>query len=44
MLNTMTRQGICYYVTGKEGWGENKEKKERMVDISMKSEALSNYK
>ena len=41
---SMTRQRICYYVTGKEGWGENKEKKARMVDISMKSEALSNYK
>ena len=40
----MTRQRICYYVTGKEGWGKNKENKERMVDISMKSEALSNYK
>ena len=24
---SMTRQRICYYVTGKEGGGENKEKK-----------------
>ena len=24
---SMTRQRICYFVTGKEGWGENKEKK-----------------
>ena len=38
----MTRQRICYCVTAKEGW-ENimRKKRERMVDISMKSEALS---
>ena len=33
MLND--RQRICYCVTGKEGWGENIEKEERMVDVSM---------
>ena len=38
---SMRRQRICYYVTGKDSWGENNEKEERMVDISVKSEALS---